>query len=195
MERNLLPTLRENKPSAGGDYENFVRTVRRFTSFQWIDYELKYPELDMPLVVFTVGPDFISRSTRERHYDKAKAVQVTDKLTVALDRISETKEFRIGNLADGGNIEHIFAFEQEKNILQKRYALFVTDHTEWERIKGHPTSEILNDDFTVFSYVVGADVVEVLVFDLLSKTNQVSVNGDNSVSVTIPEDRPSSFTI
>ncbi len=196
MERYLLPPLNENPGQTKEDYQNFLRVVRRFTTFHWVDYEFKYPDLDLPLAVFTVGLNFIARGSRERHYNKAKSVQIGDKqnLTLDLSHISETKEFNIGKLLEGGNIEHILGYEQEKNILQQRYTLFVTDQTEWERIKGHPTKEILNDDFIILSYVVGAEVVEILVFDLLKKTKQVALNSNGSISFTVSEEQPLNFT-
>lgn len=183
MSHELLPRFNRGIGMNSVTQENFLRNVRRFTTAQWRQYEALYSDRELPLGVITVGPDFIASGRRVRHYGKHQPVS-GENVTVALNKLGETTDFGIGSLVEGATISDMFRDFAQNGKLQSSYTLFATDTAEWTRIRGNPVTISQTDDFSVLRYDVEGQGVEVWAFDVLDRTIQQPLAGDNSDAIT-----------
>lgn len=182
MASELLPRLNHAQGMNAEAKNAFRRTVKSFSTFAWQKYQELYPDVALPSSLLTIGPDFIAHGIREKLEGTENMKPVSN--GIDLSRAFITTSFNIGELPDGSSLNGYFDYLSEHGQLQPAYTLFVADDSEWERVKGSSKKGMKKDDFVVQNYLVGNEIIEVYVFDVLNPVVRQSINTSGSISLT-----------
>lgn len=165
----------------------FTDNVNHFSTFAWQNYQDLYSDLNLPSSIITVGPDFIYSGIRERFMGgKAESIKVGT-VTTDFSKANVTSRINLGEIPDGGTINGYFDFLFEQAELQPAYTLFVADEPEWERIKGSSKVKLVQDDFIIQTYLVGNEVIEIWVFNVLEPVKHQKIGSNGSMTITTAE--------
>lgn len=187
MTLELLPRLNHAQGMNAEAKNAFRRTVKSFSTFAWQKYQELYPDVTLPSSILTIGPDFIAHGIREKLQGTENAEPVSE--GIDFSKAFVTRRFDIGELPPGSSLNGYFDYLSEHGQLQPAYTLFVADDSEWERVKGSSKNGMKKDDFIVQTYLVGNEVIEVYVFDVLNPVVRQSINASGSISLTTAKNK------
>jgi hypothetical protein len=185
MSKELLPHLDDTDPRNREAMENFIRTVRRFSSAQWREYSELYPEKSLPAGVITVGSNYVGLGRIERFEEgKAKPQALPAGGALAFDQATVIHDFHIIGIPEGSTMEQFLSYLDGNNAVLPEYCLFNADNVTWQKMVGQPRQTEINDDYEVLNYTIGDKGIDLWTFDVLNRVNTQPLNQDGSIGFT-----------